>query len=131
MTNYYGFESTDEVTLDKAGLPIGTYKAMIVSEEPEKDDRGLVIEYEVLEGAYKGRRGKQWLLTLDKNPVTSNIAKQNIKRIAEATGRPVTPTSPLKNRVLTLQVGPQKNNPDYSEIKKYLPENHTVNEAPF
>jgi hypothetical protein len=72
-----------------------------------------------------------WFLTLHENPQTANIAKQNLKRIADATGRAVSPTAPLKGRVLTLEVAQQKKNPDYTEVKKYLPENHVNQDTPF
>lgn len=96
MTNYYGVETTDDVEYDKQGLPVGTYKAMIIGEEPDAKGRGVVAEYEVLEGAGKGKKGKVWYLTLHENVTTSNIAKQNLKRIAEATGRAVTAEARLK-----------------------------------
>lgn len=130
MSNIYGFESTDEVKYDKQGLPVGTYKAMIVGEEADAKGRGVVVEYEVLEGEKKGKRGKVWYLTTHENPTTSNIAKQAIKRIADATGKAVTPSTPLKNRVLTVTVAEQKNDPDRTEIKKYESENAAV-KAPF
>lgn len=132
MTIDYGFESTDEVKYDSQGLPVGTYKAMIVSEQPwEKGGKttGVVVEYEILSGEKKGQVRKYWYLTMHDNATTSNIAKQNIKRIADATGKAVSATAPLKGRVLTLTVAPQKNDPDRTEIKKYEPENTTV--APF
>lgn len=121
--NYYGFSSTDEVEFDKQGLPVGQHKVMIIGEEPFKDS-GLVVEYEIVSsGDYKGKKGKVWYLTRHENPTTANIAKQNIKRIAEATGRAVSATSPLKGRVLQVIVGVQKNDESRTEIKKYLPEN--------
>lgn len=129
--NYYGVESTDEIKLDRSGLPIGIYKAMIVAEEADTKDRGVVIEYEVLSGSNKGKRGKQWLMTLHSDLTTANIAKQNLKRIADATGRAVSPAAPLKGRVLTIDVQEQKKNPDYTEIRRYLPESYEENNAPF
>jgi len=132
MTIDYGFESTDDVKYDKQGLPIGIYKVMIIGEEADKDNRGVVVEYEVVSGSAKGKKGKQWLLTKHSNPDTANIAKQNIKRIADATAKAVTPSTPLKGRVLTIDVQEQKKNPDYTEIKRYLPEGHTeAAKAPF
>lgn len=132
MTIDYGFSSTDEVKYDKQGLPVGIYKAMIIGEEADKDNRGVVVEYEVVSGPHKGKKGKQWLLTKHANPDTANIAKQNIKRIADATGKAVSASSPLKNRVLTIDVQEQKKNPDYTEIKRYLPENYEADvSAPF
>lgn len=127
MTNYYGFDTSDSIKLDAQGLPEGTYKARIAKEEEDVKDgvlRGFTIEWEILEGDHKGKTAKTWYLTLHPEQQTANIAKQNIKRIAEATGRAVSPTSPLKGRVLTLVVGQQKKDPRYTEIKKYLPESH-------
>jgi ribosomal protein L24 len=122
MTNdYYGFTSTDDVKYDAQGLPLGEHKVMIIGEEPDSKERGLVAEFEIVEGEHKGKRGKVWFLTKHENTTTSNIAKQNIKRIADATGRAVTPTSPLKGRLLRVLVGVQKNDADRTEIKKYLP----------
>jgi len=122
----YGFTSTDDVKYDATGLPVGTYKAMIIAEEPDTKGRGVVVNYEVVSGEHKGKTGKVWYLTTHENPTTSNIAKQNIKRIADATGKSVSAQSPLKNRVLTITVAPQKNDPDRTEIKKYAPENAAV-----
>ncbi|MCA2951053.1 hypothetical protein [Microcystis sp. M112S1] len=122
MTNdYYGFTSTDEVKYDAQGLPLGEHKVMIIGEEPDSKDRGIVAEFEIVEGEHKGKRGKVWYLTKHENATTANIAKQNIKRIADATGRAVSATSPLKGRVLRVSVGVQKNDADRTEIKKYLP----------
>jgi hypothetical protein len=129
--NYYGFESTDDVAYDKAGLPVGTYKAMIIAEEADPKGRGLVAEYEVLDGNYKGKTGKVWYLTKHESAQTANIAKQNLKRIGDATGKPVSPTAPIKGRVLTIEVRAQKKNPDFTEIARYLPENHKVDDSPF
>ena len=122
MTNdYYGFDSTDNITYDKTGLPLGEHKVMIIGEEPDLKDRGIVAEFEIVEGEHKGKRGKVWYLTKHENTLTKNIAMQNIKRIADATGRAVSATSPLKGRVLRVLVGVQKNDADRTEIKKYLP----------
>lgn len=134
MDNIYGFDTTDEVKFDANGLPVGTYKAMAVSEEPfikENVRKGVIVEWECLEGAEKGRKGKVWYNTLHKNETTKKIAHQTLKRIAEASGAAITMSSPIKGRVLTLEVGPQKKNPDYTEVKKYHPENHTSQDAPF
>lgn len=122
MTNdYYGFTSTDEVKYDAQGLPLGEHKVMIIGEEPDAKDRGIVAEFEIVEGEHKGKRGKVWYLTKHENATTANIAKQNIKRIADATNRAVSATSPLKGRVLRVLVGVQKNDAERTEIKKYLP----------
>ena len=130
MTNdYYGFASTDDVKYDAAGLPVGEHKVMIIGEEADAKDRGLVANFEIVEGDFKGKTGKVWFLTKHENVTTANIAKQNIKRIADATGKAVSGTSPLKGRVLRVVVGTQKNDPDRTEIKKYLPADKS--DAPF
>lgn len=131
MTNLYGFETTEDVTYDKQGLPVGTYKAIIVGEDADPKGNGLIVEYEILDGEHKGKRAKSWYNTLHANPTTANIAKQAIKRIADATGKAVTPSSPLKNRVLTLTVATQKKDDRYTEIKRYDPENYKPEATPF
>lgn len=124
MTNLYGFDNSDSVKLDGQGLPVGTYKAMIVSEEPAKEDKGVVATYEVVSGEHKGKSGKVWYLTMHENSTTANIAKQSLKRVADASGKPLSASTPLKGRVLTLEVREQKKNPQYTEVARYLPENH-------
>jgi ribosomal protein L24 len=131
MTNYYGFSTTEEVQYDKQGLPVGTYKAFAVGEEPDEKGRGVIVEYEVLDGQHKGKKGKVWYLSTHDNPTVANIARQQLKRIADATGRPVTPTAPIKGRTLTLIVAEQKNDNTRTEIKKYLPENHISEDMPL
>lgn len=126
MTINYGFDTTDSVEFDKVGLPVGVYKVMAVDEQQEEKGRGVVVEFEVLDGDFKGKRGKVWYLTTHDSAQTANIAKQNLKRLAEATGKAITNTSPIKGRVLTLQVDVQKKNPEFTEIKRYLPENHVA-----
>ena len=129
MTIDYGFETTDEVKYDAQGLPVGEHKVMIIGEEADAKDRGLVANFEIVEGDFKGKTGKVWFLTKHENVTTANIAKQNIKRIADATGKAVSGTSPLKGRVLRVVVGVQKSDPDRTEIKKYLPADSS--DAPF
>jgi len=131
MTNLYGFETTEDVKYDAQGLPVGIYKAMIIGEEAAKEDKGVVAEYEVVSGEHKGQRGKVWYLTLHDNPQTANIAKQAIKRIADATGKAVSEASPLKGRALTLDVKVQKKDERYTEVKRYLPENYEDTSVPF
>jgi len=134
MSNHYGFETTDDVQLDRQGLPVGIYKAMIIGEEPDTKGNGFVAEYEIVSGQFKGKKAKVWYNTLHANATTANIAKQSLKRIADATGKAVTPSTPLKGRVMTLDVQEQKKDPQYTEVKRYLPENHVeapATKAPF
>jgi hypothetical protein len=130
----YGFESTDDVKYDKQGLPVGTHTVMIIGEEPFVKDgitQGIIVEYEVVKGEYKGKKAKTWYLTTHASATTANIAKQNIKRIADATGKAVSGATPLKGRVFVVEVAEQKNDSDRTEIKRYFPEGHNVERAPF
>jgi len=127
--NIYGFDTTDNVKLDLQGLPLGIHKVMIVGEEADPQDRGLIVEYEVVEGERKGKKSKVWYLTKHSNATTANIAKQEIKRIADATAKAVSPATPLKGRVLVVEVVTQKNDESRSQIKKYYPESYKP-EAP-
>ena len=131
--NLYGVDSTDSVEYDKQGLPPGSNQlVMVVGEEPAKEDKGVIMELEILDGVHKGRKGKVWILTKHENAQTANIAKQTLKRIADATGKAVSPSAPLKGRVFRIDVATQKKDDRYTEIKKYLPENHVAeNAAPF
>lgn len=130
--NLYGVESTDSITLDGVGLPVGVYKAMIITEEEDPKGNGLVAKYEILDGVHKGKTGKVWYNTLHSNTQTANIARQALKRIADSTGCAVSPSAPLKGRVLTLDVQKQKKNDQYTEIKRYLPSDYTPEiVAPF
>lgn len=136
MTNLYGFDSTDEVKLDGLGLPIGTYKAMAIAETESKDKNtgktnGVTVEWEVVSGEHKGKKGRVNYFTLHDNLQTSNIAKQGLKRIAEASGKAITQSSPIKGRVITLEVREQKNDPRYTQVTRYLPENHQIDDTPW
>lgn len=131
--NLYGVDSTDNVEYDKQGLPVGNAMlVMVIGEESAKDHKGVVMELEILDGDHKGRKGKVWILTKHSSAQTANIAKQTLKRIADATGKAVSPSSPLKGRVFRIDVAVQKKDDRYTEIKRYLPESHVPEEtAPF
>lgn len=125
--NLYGVSSTDEVEYDAMGLPVGIAKFMAIAEDAAVKDgvaTGVVVTFECLEGHNKGKQGKVWYSTLHSNPQTANISRQALKRLADATGKAISPSAPIKGRVLTLDVATQKRDPKYTEIKRYLPEDH-------
>jgi hypothetical protein len=132
----YGFDTSDEVKLDSSGLPVGTYKVMIVGEEvgetkKECNPRPLILKYEILEGKHKGKSANVYYnVNYIDEKGTAAIAQGNLKRIADATGKAISNDAPAKGRVLTVEVAQQKKNPDYTEIKRYYPENFKVND-PF
>lgn len=130
----YNFD-TSEVELETIGLPDGIHKVIIAKEEIVENEQNptnlkrLVATFEVVEGELKGKYIKAnynlWN-TGAKAQQTISIAKQELKRIEIATGRPVNNENRLQGRLLRIEVGPQKGSPDYKEIKKYLPEEEEI-----
>lgn len=127
----YGFNTAD-VELDTPGLPVGTHKVMITAEEiketPEKptNPKRLVVTFEAVDGDAKGKTLLSNYNLWNANPQVVNIAKQELKRIEVATGKPVSAETPLLNRVLRIEVRKQKGNDQYTEIAKYLPEEEEI-----
>lgn len=132
----YGID-TSEIELESLGLPEGIFKAMISNEEvvPTKDETGklLAVTFNVVEGEHKNKTMISRFNLWHSNPVAANIAKQDLKKIAVATGKEVNAQQPLKGRVLTIHVRKQKNNPEYNEIWKYEPAEafNEPNDIPF
>lgn len=123
MSNDYGFNSTDEVQYDTPGLPVGTHKVMITKEErqPTKDGNAefLAVTYQAVEGEFKGKTQIQRYNLWNPNERTVSIARQELKKIADATGRPVSADSPLKGRVLNIEIRNQKGSDQYTEVARY------------
>lgn len=125
----YGFDTAD-VELDSLGAPLGTHKVMVIGEElkeqPEKPEnpRALIVTYEIVEGELKGKQWQTWYNLWHSNTTAQRIAKQELKKIELATGRPVNSSNPLLNRVMTVEVQRQKKNPDFTQITRYHPENY-------
>jgi hypothetical protein len=120
----YGDFDTNNVTLDSIGLPVGEHLVMITAEEraPTKAGNGdelLKLTFQCVEGEFKGKSIIQRYNLWNSNPTASNIAKQEIKRISEATGRPANAENPLKGRLLKITVRNQKGNDQYTEIGRY------------
>lgn len=127
MANY-GFESTDEVKYDALGYPLGKYKVFIKDEYDSPT--GIIVEADILTGEHKGTVAKVYYNTLSDNATTAKIAQIDLKRIADATGKSVNAMSPLKGRSFVVEVEPQKKNPQYTNVKAYLPENSPVDADP-
>jgi hypothetical protein len=121
----YGDYNSDDVKYDAPGLPVGIHKVMITAEsrEPTKDGSNelLKVTFQSVEGDSKGKTHMQRYNLWNSNPKAANIAKQEIKRIGDATGRAVNAEAPLKSRVLNIEIGYQKGSDQYTEIKRYLP----------
>lgn len=132
----YGF-NTEEVEYDAPGLPVGTHLVLIddesIKKTPEKttNPQRLVVTFKAVEGEYKGKTHMENYNLWNTNQQAANIAKQTLKRIADATGREVSSDSPLKGRLLRIEIGMQKGSDKYTEIKKYLPEKDNTDDIPF
>ena len=122
----YGF-NTDEVSYSEFGLPLGKHKVMIVKEEfitnPEKPENPnmLVVTFQAVEGEYKGKQQIAYYNVNHSKSQAKAIARESVKQIADATKRPVSGQSPLKNRVLQIEVAKQPKG-DFTQITKYFTE---------
>ena len=133
----YGDIDTDKV---QEGLGIGLHKVLIVGEKklerPEnpKNPAILLLTFESVQKETKGLTYTQGYNCWHEQAVTSNIARANLKKIAEATGKPINTTAPAKGRVLWIDIRQQKNNDQYLEIAAYKPESFepaNTDEAPM
>lgn len=123
MANY-GFEDTNEVKYDALGYPLGKYKVFVKDEYDSPT--GIIIEADILTGEHKGTVAKVYYNTLSDNATTAKIAQIDLKRIADATGKSVNAMSPLKGRSFVVEVEPQKKNPQYTNVKAYLPKESAI-----
>lgn len=125
MSDIYGDYNSEDVQYDSKYLPVGTHKVMIKSEsrEPVKNSNNemLVLTFEAVEGEFKGKESVGRYNLWHSSEKASSIAKQQIKRIADATGRPANAANPLKGRVLNIEIAQQKGDARYTEIIKYSP----------
>lgn len=130
MTNdIYGDFDSAKVEYDKPGLPVGIHKVMITKEERKStkagDNEFLEVTFQAVEGEYKGKTTIGRYNLWNSNPKAANIAKQQLKKIGDSSGKPVSAENPLKGRVLCIEVRQQEDNSDYTEISKYYPEDYT------
>lgn len=112
-------------------LPQGTYRAKIIEAVVEavsdKEDKGrcLKLTWQVETGPLDGRlfwqRLNMWFSGAEKTPgKVAEIANQQFAAVREATvglGRVVNDTDELLHIPCNVTYGPQKNNPDYDEVK--------------
>lgn len=123
--------STNEVEYDSVGAPVGSYRVMALSaelkdqslEKPE-NPKILIVDYEALDGEFSGKQFKVWYNIHHTSGQTRNIARQDLKRIADATNSVIENPEDLEGKVFAVIVEKQKKNPQYTQIVKYLPEDH-------
>lgn len=118
MANY-GFESSDEVKYDTFGFPVGRYTIKAVDEMDTAT--GIMVVYEVLDGEHINKTLSVYYNTLSDNDITAKRARQDIKRIADATGKLVDASNPITGRVFMVDVELNKKNPLYTNVRAYMP----------
>lgn len=114
-------------------VPAGTYEAEIIesSKEPISKDKDigdcLNLCWRVVAGDFAGRlfwqRLNLWWNGPEKNPGTVvKISNAQFKDIRDATGVSMpSDSTELHNIPCFVTYGPQKNNPEYSEVKSVKP----------
>lgn len=140
MANLNGFNANNvEPAADFEPIPAGTYNAVIIKSEmkPTKDGNGsfLELEFQVLDGEYKGRLVWSRLVLENKNELTVKIAKSQLADICKSVGI-LTPrdSCELHNMPLAIKVALKKrsdNGEATNEIKAYRKrETSAQNSAP-
>lgn len=109
-------------------LPPGTYRAKITDSEiveiSEKTDKGrcLKLTWQVetgpLDGKLTWQRLNMWAANMDNLDKVVSIANSQFASIRQATGKLAPQDSgELHHIPCMITVGPQKNNPQYNEVK--------------
>lgn len=118
MANY-GFESSSEVKLDTFGFPLGKYVVHAVGQGDTAS--GVMVDYTIVSGEHANHTFGIYYNTRSDNEITAKIAKQDLKRIADATGKPIDQQNAIAGRTFTVDVVPNKKNPQYTVVQAYLP----------
>jgi hypothetical protein len=110
------------------GLPPGRYPVVISETEakPVKSGDGgmLQITFKVTQGPHVGQTQRVYINLWHNNPQTAEIAAKQFSAICHVTGQfRVQATEQLMNIPLQIEVGPQRDNPVYSEVKGYFDAN--------
>ncbi len=115
-----------EAATGGGSVPAGKYRCVVLGSQ-EKDNKagtGSYVEfkYQVTEGPHKGSDILQRFNFNNQNKQAVDIAFAQFKQLAEACGKPgCTNTDDLNNSVVVITYGPQKNAPEYNEVKKIEP----------
>ncbi len=122
-------------------LAAGTYRAKIIESDvveiSEKSDKGrcLKLTWQVETGPSDGRltwqRINLWPKNMDKIEKVTEIANSQFASIRQATGKIAPQDSvELHHIPCMITVGPQKNNPQYNEVKAVKAINGGGGQAP-
>ena len=111
-------------TQSAGGMPIGKHIVQIVGSEimATKTDEGsgmLVLTLEIIDGPQKGIKGPYRLNLYNANETAKRIAHQQLSAVCHVTGvYNVTNTQQLHGIPFMVDVQPQKNDPQYTDVKK-------------
>ena len=109
---------------DGGGLPVGRHKVIIDKTEmmPVKDNPNngyLAITLKSIEGAAAGQTQTDRLNLYNVNPQTVAIANDQLAAYCFVVGKPsFNDTSELHNIAFFVDIAQQRNNPEYTEVKK-------------
>jgi len=108
MPNLNGFDAANvEPVPNFDPIPAGEYLAMIVGSEEKTSRNGhqfLSLEFEVLDGQYKGRKIWANLNLSHPNPETVKFARAELAAICKAVGV-LRPTDSVQLHNLPMQIG--------------------------
>ena len=104
-------------------LPIGKHPVAIVDsivKATQKNDGGyLELELRIMDGPMTGTTGAYRLNLYNQSAKAVEIANQQLSAICHVTGQfLIQDSAQLHNIPFIVEVGPQKDNPQYTEVKK-------------
>lgn len=117
--NANNFDPTQGV----GGLPIGRHPVVVDSSEVKankaNDGGYLQLNLKVIDGPQAGTVGAYRLNLYHSNPQTVDIANRQLSAISHVTGVfMIQDSAQLHNIPFIVEVGPQKNDAQYTEVKK-------------
>jgi hypothetical protein len=109
-------------------LPIGKHPVAIVDsivKATQKNDGGyLELELRIMDGPMTGTTGAYRLNLYNQSAKAVEIANQQLSAICHVTGQfMIQDSAQLHNIPFIVEVGPQKDNPQYTEVKKVFDAN--------
>lgn len=104
------------------GLPVGKHPVIIYNSKLEATNSGtggkMVLQLEVIDGPAKGAKGDENLTLQHSNPTVVRISSEQLTAICHVVGLPngFQDTSELHNKPFVVEVAPQKDKPEYTEV---------------
>ena len=110
-------------TQSTGGLPIGKHPVIVDSSEvkPNKENNGgyLQLNLKIIDGPQQGTVGAYRLNLYHSNQQTVEIAHRQLSAVCHVTGQfMLQDSAQLHNIPFIVEVGPQKNDAQYTEVKK-------------